>query len=758
MNDPRTRLTEIGAVVRDRFESQKRVLSFDEYLALVGQQPWRYTRDAARYLRDCLDHFGTYDVMSAGRSVRRWRLFDLEFTRADADRVENRNGHDFLVGQERLQADFYRILGNFVREGQVNRLVLLHGPNGSAKSTFVGCLMRALEHYSNEDAGALYRFSWIFPRGKDGKTVGFGSRDDSLPVGESYAHLPDERIDVKLTSELRENPLLLLPVFERVRLLRELYASSDIESPLPRSLSRGDLGFKNKQIFEALLTAYRGDLAKVLNHVRVERFYHSRRYRVGVVTIGPEMAVDAQERQISVDRSLGALPASLSALSLYETVGELVDASGGMLEYSDLLKRPLDAWRYLLLSIETGEVSLTHSQLPLNSVLVATSNELHLKAFREHHEYRSFRGRLQPVRVPYLVDFRREQGIYDAQIIPQVRVHVAPHSTYVAALWAVLTRLRRPQREHYERDALGELAASLTPMEKAHLYADGTMPERLTPEEAKELRAGIEEVRAETDTWPNYEGLSGASPREIRTLLLDAAQHPGYACLSPLAVLDHIAQFCESGDFDFLKEKVEDGYHDHRGFVERVRERWVDLLDEEFRTSTGLVEETQYHELFDRYVMQVSYWTKGERIENRVTGKFEEADPKFLESVEDMLDAARDGRETFRQNLISAVAGHAIDNPDTKVDYAKIFPRHLAKLREASYQKLRRELANIGRDVLDVLSEDAAVITRMGAPREAKARETLAALFDRYGYAAPSAKDAVGQLLETRYADREGEA
>lgn len=752
MFDHRTRLDEIGAVVRDRFESQKRVLSFDEFMSLVADKPWRHTRDAARYLRDCLDHFGTEEVSSAGRLVRRWRLFDQEFTRA-ADGGEG-DGHDYLVGHERLQGDFYRILSNFVREGRVNRLVLLHGPNGSAKTTFVGCLMRALEQYSHEDDGALYRFSWIFPRGSDGKTIGFGSRDERLEPGESFAHLPDERIDVKLESELRENPLLVLPLRERTKLLRELYAEAEIEVPLPHTLVRGELGFKNRQIYEALLTAYRGELSRVLAHVRVERYYHSRRYRLGAVTIGPEMAVDAQERQISVDRSLGALPASLSALSLYETVGELVDAAGGLLEYSDLLKRPLDAWRYLLLAIETGEVSLTFSTLPLDSVLVATSNELHLKAFREHHEYRSFRGRLQPVRVPYLLDFRREQGIYDAQIIPQVRTHVAPHATYVAALWAVLTRLRKPQTDGYgENRHLGSLASSLSPIEKAELYADGKIPERFGSEETKELRAGIERIHRESDNWPNYEGLTGASPREIRNLILDAAQDPEYDCLSPLALLSHIAHFCESEDYEFLKEKVADGYHDHRGFVEVVRERWLDAVDEEFRTSTGLVEETQYSELFDRYVLHVSVWTKGEQIENRVTGKFEHPDPALMDGVEEMLDIDEDGREQFRHDVIGAVAGHYIDNPDADVDYAKIFPRYLGKLREASYQKLRRELATIAEDVLDVLNDQDRVIERMGAEREAKARETLEALYTDHGYASSSVRDAVGELLARRYGE-----
>lgn len=482
--DSRDRLAQIGAAVRDRFESEKRVLSFDEYLELFMQSPWRHSRDAARYLRDCLDWFGTYELDKPTGPVKRWRLFDLEFERLETPGTDDLGGtgHDYLVGQERLQREFYRILSNFVREGRTNRLILLHGPNGSAKSTFVGCLMRALEHYSAHDEGALYRFSWIFPRGADGKTIGFGSRDALLGPGESYAHLPDDRIDVKLTSELRENPLLLLPIAERRVLIREAFAEAGIEEPPPHALLSGQLGHKNRQIFEALLTAYRGDLSRVLSHVRVERYAISRRYRVGAVTIGPEMAVDAQERQISVDRSLGALPASLSSLSLYETVGELVDASGGILEYSDLLKRPLDAWRYLLLAIETGEVSLTHSMLPLNSVLIASSNEIHLNAFKEHHEYRSFRGRLQLVRVPYLLDYHAEQGIYDAQIVPQVRRHVAPHATYVASLWAVLTRLRKPQGDQYENATLGKLVNQLTPLEKAELYADGAIPERFTPD------------------------------------------------------------------------------------------------------------------------------------------------------------------------------------------------------------------------------------------------------------------------------------
>lgn len=736
-------MARIADSVRERYQSQRRVLSFSEFLALFRESPWRHSRDAARYLRDCFDFWGKDTRPIPGGTLTRFRLFDLPFLRE----ADGRRRHDYLVGQEEIQEAVYRVLGNFVREGRINKLVMLHGPNGSAKSTFVHCMMKGLEAYSETEEGALYYFSWIFPRGRDGRTIGFGSADDAMPSGDTYAHLPDSQIDLRMPSELRENPLMLLPIAERRRLVRDAYEAARIEEVPPALVLDGQLGAKNKKIFEALLTAYRGDLRRVLAHVRVERLYISERYRHGAVTVGPQMAVDASERQITMDRSLAALPASLASLTLFETHGEIVDASNGIIEFSDLLKRPLDAWRYLLLAVEEGEITLSTSVLPLNTIFVATSNDIHLKAFREHHEYRSFRGRLSLVRVPYLRSFRQEQSIYDAQIVPQVRSHVAPHATYVAALWAVLTRLRRAQVDSYETKKLGQLVASLTPIEKAEYYADFTIPNRFSNDEMQLLRAAYAAVKHETDTWPLYEGSTGASPREIRVLLLDAAQDPEFGCLSPLAVLRKIEELCDADDYDFLKEAPEAGYHDHRGFVEVVRERWLDRVDDEFRRSTGLVLETQYLELFDRYVTHLSNWMKKERIYNPVTGKYEDPDPKLMESVESMLGVTRNN-DAFRRDLISNVAAHAIDNPDQKVDYQRLFPRYLQQVREATYGARKKQLTDISRDVLAVLTDDT---HQMDAERLARAKATISALERDYGYAAASIRDAMGELMRQRY-------
>lgn len=740
-------LREVSKRAETRFDAERRVLSFSEYLAWAAAEPTTALRDAATYVRDMIDHYGRRTVDGPGGVCTRYKLFDG---------VEGAEEH--LVGHESLQRDFYAALTTFVREGRANRLLLLHGPNGSAKSTFVQCLFRGLEAYSRTDAGALYSFSWVFPRGKDGKTIGFGLSEHGDASRGSFAHLGEGEIDVRLSSEMREHPLQLIALDDRVPLLEDLVRGLS-DRGVPDWLRFGQMSRKNKAVFDALLTAYRGDLQQVLSHVRVERYYISERYRVGATTIGPEMAVDAKERQITADHSLASLPASFSSLTLYEAFGSLVDASGGVLEYSDLLKRPLDAWKYLLLATETGAVSLSLSTLALNAVLIANSNEVHLAAFREHHEYRSFRGRIHPIRVPYLRDYSAEQLIYDRQIVPQLRVHVAPHVTYVAALWATLTRLMRPSHEHYENTKLGKLATTLTPIEKAELYALGQAPKRLKVEERRLLEQGRKEVYEEFEFGTVYEGLVGASAREIRAVLLDAGEGE---VVTPIDVLDRIEEMIEAGDYEFLKVKAEKGYMDHAGFLGVVKSRWLDRVDDEFRTSAGFIDQGQHEELFRRYVLHVSYWVKNEKVTNPHTGKSEDPDTQLMSKIEKVL--AKEGEEEdFRRQVIGKVAAYAIDNPDvepeTQLDYVSFFPKHIEALREAYYEENRTRLKKVLDAMLSVLrsEEDAdkkgkAGITSAERQSVEGAETAIRTLCERYGYQHSSLRPVLSELKEERYA------
>ncbi|MDF3066046.1 MAG: hypothetical protein K0R38_1647 [Polyangiaceae bacterium] len=737
-------LARIAEQVERSFKEERRLLSFREYLALFATEPVRHSRDAARYVRDMFDFFGRSAAERPWGSLTRFNLFDLPFL-DEADRQR-----EALVGQEAVQLELYRALNNFVREGRPNRVLMLHGPNGSAKSTVAACLMRALEHYSSEDQGALYRFHWVFPSERTLRgAIGFGGKIPAQRDTDSYAHLTEEQIDSRLFMEVRDHPLFLLPAEQRQELIARLYTEAGAQEPPPAWILRGSLSHKSRLVYEALLTSYDGSLAEVLRHVQVERYFISRRYRVGAVTLGPQLSVDAGERQVTADRNLGTLPSSLSSVALFEAFGELIDAAGGVLEFSDLLKRPLDAFKYLQITAETGEVPLRSQNVQVNCVMVASGNELHLNAFREHPEFESFRGRFELIRAPYLLSWIDEQKIYDSQIAPQVRRHVAPHATRMAAMFAALTRMRKPNVERYE-GAAKVLVSELTAEEKLDLYSQGVAPLRLDDESQKLLRSLIPQIYREGDAYPIYEGSVGASPREMRTVLLDAAQTPHYDCLSPFAVLSELDALCElSSEYAFLQEeKMPGGFHDHVAFRKVLRVRLLDSLEDEFRQASGLVDETRYTELFDRYVTNVSFWVKKEKRRNPMTGQYEDPDERLMSEVE-ALFGSRDKAEDLRHGLINKIAAWAIDHPDQPVDHAKVFGPQLRRLREAVFAERRSAVAKLCRDVILLLKEQG---SGLDASRRAAAENTVRQLKARFGYEDSSASDAAVALVRERMA------
>jgi predicted Ser/Thr protein kinase len=767
MSDARDRelASRIGAVaenVEKRFKTSRRVLSFAEYLELFATEPVRQSRDASRYLRDVFDHYGTTLVRHPWGEFTRWKLFDVPWERATGGKTGGL-ARGALIGQEHVQGEMYRAVSNFAREGRPNRLVLLHGPNGSAKSTIVSCLMAALENYSTLDVGALYRFNWVFPSSKTMRgSLGFGQGVGGGSTAPTYAHLADDQIDAKLLVEVRDHPLFLIPVAERRDLLERILGEArarvpkregseeagarEIEPPCDW-LVRGQLSHKSQQVFEALLSSYDGSYTEVLKHVQVERYFISQRYRTGAVTVGPQMSVDATERQITADRSLSALPASLQAITLYEARGELVDAGGGLLEFSDLLKRPLDAFKYLQLSIETGEVALGQQNVQLNCVMMGSANELHLDAFREHPEFASFRGRLELIRAPYLKSYIEEQAIYDTHIAPQIRGHIAPHATRMAAMFAVLTRMKKPLADKFPR-GLGSALSGLTAVEKADLYATGRAPDRLDADVQKLLTTSVKEIYAESDPYPIYEGRVGASPREMRGVLLDAAQSSSYRCLSPLAVLDEIEALCQSkAEYEWLQQDtLVGGYHDVKEFRGAILGRLLDAWEEELYRACGFIDEDRYAELFDRYVQHVSVWVKKERIRNRATGEYEEPDEKLMGEVERLLDVKGSADES-RKQMISAIAAWALDHPGQKVEAKVVFPHFLERMREAVFSERRPAVARLTRDLVILIREEGSGLDL----EHRRAAEAALARLIAMGYCRSCGADAASALLRRRF-------
>ena len=106
----------------------------------------------------------------------------------------------------------------------------------------------------------------------------------------------------KGTDELHKRAAALeagAPRANRARLLEQAFKDMKDEPSardfiVPDVILEGELCHKCRRIFTALMSVNHGDYLKVLRHVQVERFYISRRYQTGTMTVEPQMSVDAQ--------------------------------------------------------------------------------------------------------------------------------------------------------------------------------------------------------------------------------------------------------------------------------------------------------------------------------------------------------------------------------------------------------------------------------------------------------------------------------
>ncbi len=735
-------LDDVQRRVTDDFASVRRILSFEEYIDAVATDPASHLRTAAQYVVDAFDHFGRESRTCGGRTVERFRLFDG---------VED---GPFLAGHEDVQAAIYRELASFAESGRVDKLLLLHGPNGSAKSTIAQLIALAMERYSQTDAGALYRFYWVFPRPQshDEQRLGFagGRTEGSAP--ETFAFLPPEDLAARLPCELRDPPFFLVPPDERRafvdRVTDALPAGAAGRLRNPRVLD-GDLSPKSKAIYEGLLASYHGDWRRVMAHVQVERFFVSRRFRCGAVTIDPQLHVDATARQVTADRSTDYLPPALHNLGLIEPGGDLVDANRGLVEFGDFLKRPVDMNKYLLQTVETGTVSLGSLLLHLDLVFLGSTNENHLDAFKKSIDFTSFKARMELVQVPYLLRLADELRIYDG-VTAAIgrRKPVAPHTARVAALWAILTRLQKPHHQSYPDDVAPTIE-KLTPLEKAKLYDTGEAPAWLNDEGRKRLRRVLPRLRREFRDAVYYEGRFGASPREVRGILHDASHRSDHPCLSPLAVLATLEEFVlEKHVYDFLQLEPNGTYNDNEGFIGVVRDEYHAWVTAELEGAMELIDEGEYERQCTGYFSHVIAFTRGETVLDERTGRALPASEDTMGAVERLLDI-HEPAEVFRKNLVARIGAFRVDNPDAPVVYRELFPDIFGALRQDFFSKRRDQIERVEQALIEW--EDA---PPSDAKLRARAERTMRNMRETYGYPEEALREVILFVRKHRRLDR----
>ena len=223
--------------------------SFWEYLELVLANP-RLARDAFQRIYDMILHFGTERYSYLKEDYVHYKFFD--------DPMDE--GTDAVYG---LDAALMRLVEFFKSAAQgygtEHRILLLHGPVGSSKSTIVRLLKRGIEQYSRLDEGSLYSFAW------------------KIESDDGHAEV--------FPCPMHEEPLKLIPRQPR----KDILAKINSELPEDRQVRiEGDLDPFCRKTFEDLLIRYDGDWRKVMDHIVVRRIALSEKDRIGIGTFQPK--------------------------------------------------------------------------------------------------------------------------------------------------------------------------------------------------------------------------------------------------------------------------------------------------------------------------------------------------------------------------------------------------------------------------------------------------------------------------------------
>jgi serine protein kinase len=133
--------------------------TFWDYLEIVADNP-SVARNAFQRVYDMILSYGSETFTQFKQEVVRYRFFSDPVDGGSRRHLRARAPLMTLVDFFKSAAQGY---------GTERRILLLHGPVGSSKSTMARLLKKGLESYSKTDAGKVYTYSWRLPRQRDGK-------------------------------------------------------------------------------------------------------------------------------------------------------------------------------------------------------------------------------------------------------------------------------------------------------------------------------------------------------------------------------------------------------------------------------------------------------------------------------------------------------------------------------------------------------------------------------------------------------------
>ncbi len=577
--------------------------TFEEYLEVVKKNP-RVLRTAYQRLYDMILSFGTQEYEDSRKKMIHYNFFD--------DPIDE--GKDAVYG---LDAYLMKLMNTLkaaaYRYGTEKRVLLLHGPVGSSKSTIVRLMKKGLEHYSRTDEGALYSYEWV-----------------DVP---KYFDDPENSPHETIPCPMHQDPIYLVPERLRDEFLYELLGDKANDVYM-----EGSLDPTCRQIYREMLQVYDGDWTKVMKHIKVRRILLSEKDRIGIGTFQPKDEKNQDSTELTGDINYRKIAeyGSDSDPRAFNFDGEFNIANRGLIEFIEMLKLDV-AFLYDLLSA-SQEHKIKPKKFPqtdIDEVIIGHTNEPEYRKLQNNEFMEALRDRTVKIDIPYITKWSEEIKIYKKDYNnKKIRgKFIAPHTIEMAAMWAVLTRLEEPKK------------ADLTLVQKMRLY-DGKLIPGYTEDNVRELR---KEARRE--------GLEGISPRYVQDKISNAiVKYPEETTMNPFMVLNEL----ESGlDHHSLitNEELKKRY---RELIQVVKKEYTEIVKNEVQRAISADEEG-IKRLFANYIDNVKAYVQREKVKNKYTGEDEEPNEKLMRSIEEKIDIPESRKDDFRREIMNYIGALSLE-------------------------------------------------------------------------------------------------
>ncbi|MGV3523770.1 MAG: PrkA family serine protein kinase [Candidatus Sericytochromatia bacterium] len=579
----------------DEFRALRWEGSFEAYLDLVYDNP-KIARSAFQRVFDMVMSFGATEYTEYKKRIIRYNFFNDPYGK----------GADAIFGLDIHLMKLVQVLKAAARRyGTEKRVILLHGPVGSSKSTVARLLKKSLEIYSRTPEGALYTYSWIL---EDGTEV---------------------------PSPMHEEPLKLLPEELRERVMEKI---NDKLAPEDRLTIKGDLNPLCRYYYNYFLQKYAGDWAQVLQHIKVRRMIISERERTGIGTFQPKDEKNQDSTELTGDINYRKIAeyGSDSDPRAFNFDGEFNVANRGIIEFIEVLKLDVAFLYDLLTASQEHRIKpKKFAQTDIDEVIIGHTNEPEFRKLQNNEFMEALRDRTIKIDIPYITRLSEEIKVYEKDFNPEKikEMHIAPHTIEMAAMWAVLTRLEEPKKH------------SLSLMQKMKLY-NGQMVPGFTEDNVKELRK--EAVR---------EGLNGISPRYIQDKLSNAlVKYADEKYINPFMVMNEL----EAGLKQHALLNSEDEKKRYRELLAMVKEEYENIVKGEVQRAIS-ADEDAIRNLAGNYIENVKAYTQKEKVRNKYTGNYEQPDENLMRAIEEKIDIPDSRKDDFRREIMNYIGALAIE-------------------------------------------------------------------------------------------------